>query len=510
MRVLFYYRGIESLGVGYLMSMLKHHGHEVDLVFDPGFDDNLYLKVKPLRFMNRYGPLLERARAFAPDLIAISSLTNLYPFACEMTHMLKAKLGAPVVFGGHHAQALPDYVLANPDVDYVCIGEGEVPLLELANRLERGEDTTTIPGIWAKRDGRIVETPQAPLVDDLDTLPFPEKDLWYEVGAFSRNLEVFTGRGCPFRCTYCNIHYQRAIFKDAGEFLRKRSVANVMEELRINVRKFDPRTVVLHDDNFTPNRKWVEEFCEVYRQEINLPWYCFGYPTTIRADVMKAMKAANCMTVFMGVDSGDPDLRRHLMERPMPDEVIVRAARTIQDAGIGLHISCIFGMPGERPEQMWKTLDMVDAIRPDQASGYIFYPFPKTKMYQAAVEQGYLDAEGEEKVRQGLSGYHHDSILKHPHKDLAVTFSKLVPVYNKAPQSLRPLLRRVIEHRFKRLALLIYLIAFPIAFPFLGLEAVRITMRMAWKSLTLPMRRRRLASRTAAGPPLLGTSPSPG
>src|SRR5213594_2872180 len=101
MRVLFYYRGIENLGVGYLMSMLKHHGHEIDLIFDPGFDDNLYLKAPSLAWLNRHEALLERAVAFKPDLIAMGSLTNLWPFCSTMAAKLKEKIGAPILVGGH-------------------------------------------------------------------------------------------------------------------------------------------------------------------------------------------------------------------------------------------------------------------------------------------------------------------------------------------------------------------------------------------------------------------------
>lgn len=506
MRVLFYYRGVESLGVGYLMSMLKAGGHEVDLIFDPGLDDNLFLKAPALRWLNREEALLERARHFRPDLVCVSILTNLYPFVQRWCRMLKRELGAPIIAGNSHVQALPDHVLSNPDIDMVCTGEGEVALLELVNRMQDGGDVTSVPGIWVKdADGIVHRNPMADLVEDLDTLPFPEKDLWHEYGCFHDNLEIFTGRGCPFKCTFCNIHYQRSIFKGHGSFLRKRSVENVMEEFRQNLRKFDPKMVSVHDDNFTTMRDYVFEFCEAYRKEVNLPWYCFGYPTTITPELCKAMKAANCRTVFMGVDSGDPQLRREIMERPMKDERILRSAQLIKEAGIGLQISCIYGNPTETPEQMWKTLSMVDEIQPTQCSSYVFYPFPKTKLYDHAVSCGQLDAEGEEKVRQGVSGYHHESILDHPHKELAETLAKITPVYAKAPAALRPVLRFMIERHMKRMALLLYVLLIPITFPFLGLEGITITLKMAWRGLTRRTFRPRggVATEGAGTPPAM-------
>lgn len=500
MRVLFYYRGIESLGIGYLMSMLRQGGHEVDLVFDPGFDDNLFMKARLLRRLNREEALLERAQAFRPDLVAMGCLTNLYPAVRHWAARFKQKLGVPIIVGGHHAQALPEFILSNPDVDFVCIGEGEDALLELVNRMESGGDVTSVPGIWAKRDGEIVRNELGPLEANLDRFPFPEKDLWYEYGCFHDNLEIFTGRGCPFRCTFCNIHYQRELFAGKGPFLRKRSVANVIAELKENVRKFDVRMVSVHDDNFTSSPRWVEEFCEAYRREINIPWYCFGYPTTIKPDLVRAMKAANCVTIFMGVDSGDPDIRRNIMERPMSDELIFRSARLIKEAGIGLQISCIYGVPGEKPEQMWKTLAMVDAIRPTQCSAYIFYPFPRTRLHDKAVEMGQLDAEGQEKVREGISGYHHESILRHPHKELAETLAKTTPIYARSPEWLKPILRALIARRCKRIAQFLYVVLIPIIFPYLGLEGIKVTLKMAWRALwrwRVPGRRR-LRGRAAA------------
>lgn len=485
MRVLFYYRGIENLGVGYVMSMLKAHGHQVDLIFDPGLDDNLFVKFPHLAWMNRHEELLQRAVGFKPDVIAMGCLTNLYPFATKMAEMLKKRLPeVPIVMGGHHPQAIPDYVLSNPNIDIACIGEGELAMLELVRRMEAGEDYTTVPTMWVKKDGIIHRNPMGELENDLDKFPFPEKQLWYEYGCFKDNLEIFTGRGCPFKCTFCNIHYQREIFKGKGDFLRKRSLENVMEEFKVNLRKYDPKYVSVHDDNFTTNPKWVEEFCEVYRKEVGLPWYCFGYPTTIRPQLLRAMKAANCHTIFMGVDSGDADIRRHMMERPMTDDLIKNAAHLIKEHGIGLQASCIYGNPGETPEQMFKTLRMIDEIKPTQSSAYVFYPFPKTKLYHHAVELGYLDPEGEEKVRQGISGYHHESILRHPHKELAETLAKITPVYAKSPEFMKPAIRWIIQRRMKRLALMLYIILIPLTFPYLGVEGIKVTLRMAWKSLT--------------------------
>jgi anaerobic magnesium-protoporphyrin IX monomethyl ester cyclase len=490
-RVLFWYRGIESLGLGYLMSMLTHHGHEVDLIFEPGLDDNTVFNMPALSRLNRHDALVERAKDFAPDLVCIGAVTNLWAPAAKMGERLKRELDVPVMVGGHHAQALPEFVISQDWVDMVCTGEGELALLEVVERMSRGADYSDVETMWVKQDGVVHRNPIGPLQNDLDQLPFPEKQLWWEWGAFRDNLEVFTGRGCPFKCTFCNIHYQREIFDGKGDFLRKRSVANVIDELKQNLSVYDVSHVSLHDDNFTTNVLWVEEFCEVYKDEIGLPWYCFGYPTTIKPRLMKAMKSANCSMIFMGIDSGDEEVRKRIYERPMKDELIYEKARIIHEHGIRSFMSTIYGSPLETPEQMWKTLEMVDTVQSDQCSGNVFYPLPKTHLYDLAVREGYLDEEGEELVRQGASSFHQHSILNHPHKDLAEMLAKVTPVYVKAPTWAKPWLRRMVDRRMKRTAQALYAVLIPFTFSTIGKEAVRVTLASTRAALRGGPKRRR-------------------
>lgn len=509
MRVLFYYRGIESLGVGYLMSMLKHHGHQVDLVFEPGLDDNGYVKVPALGWFNRTDALVERAKAFDPDLIAIGSPTNLWPHASRMGKRLKAELGVPLVVGGHHAQALPEWVLGHDFVDVVCTGEGELALLELVERMARGESYTDVPTMWVKQDGVIHRNEIGLLENDLDKLPFPEKELWHEYGAFRDSLEVFTGRGCPFKCTFCNIHYQRDLFADKGDFLRKRSVSNVIAELKHHLERYDPKTVSIHDDNFTTNVLWVEEFCDAYRDEIGLPWFCFGYPTTIKPRLLKAMKGANCATLFMGIDSGDAEVRQQLMERPMSDELILGKAQLLHDHQIDIFASTVYGSPGETDVQMWKTLEMARKAAPWQCSGNIFYPLPKTKLHDLAVKSGYLDEHGQELVRQGASSFHHESILRHPHKELAETMARITPIYAKAPAAALPALRWLIGRKMRRTAQVLYLVLIPFTFPHVGRDGIKITVAMASRSLRLRQRTRARRREGWRGVPVVAPIPRP-
>jgi radical SAM superfamily enzyme YgiQ (UPF0313 family) len=354
--------------------------------------------------------------------------------------------------------------------------------------MKRGVEIYDTKNIWFKKDGKIIKNGLRDLIQDLDRLPFPDKASFYEYGCFSDNLEIVTGRGCPFKCSFCNIHFQRKLTKGKGNFIRRRSVGNVIQELKMNLNRYDVKYITFHDDTFTSDAAWIEEFSELYKKEVNLPFYCFAYPTTITQEIMSQLKNANCMQTFMGMESGDPDIRRDLLKRPMSDELILRSAGIIKEAGIRLQISAIFGFPDEKPESMWKTVALAEKVAPDLATGYVFYPFPKTELFNYAVASGYLGDKEIQRVKRGLSAIHYESLLRHPFKKLAMALSKLIPVYIKSPQFLKPAIKRLMEGEHIRLSQLIYLFSIPIVFPFLGIQGIKVTLRMAWRASRMRMK----------------------
>lgn len=197
MKILFYYRGAESFGIEYISAVLKEAGHETELIFDPGFDDTFYFKshlFDPLKIKEK---LLAQAKRFSPDFIAFSSITNLYPYIKDMAYLLKKELKVPAIIGGIHATILPEYVLNEECFDMLCIGEGEYAMLELANRMQEGKDFSDIDNLWVKRDAKFIRNPERPLIQNLDTLPFADKDMFYKRGAFYKSIQFSASRGCP-------------------------------------------------------------------------------------------------------------------------------------------------------------------------------------------------------------------------------------------------------------------------------------------------------------------------
>jgi len=484
-KVLFYYRGSASIGIQYLSAILKQNGHKVELLFDPGLDDNLFIKCRFLHKLNCYDKLLEKAHRFSPDLIAFSVPSNLYPFVKRMAALLKKDLKTPIIAGGPHPTILPEHVLADENIDMICIGEGDYALLELADKMEKDRDIYSIENIWFKKDGKILKNKVRPLIENLDILPFPDKELFYNYGVFEELVPALASRGCPFQCTFCANHAYQKMYKGKGKYVRMRSVDNLIEELKEDIRRIKGlKYFVFYDDTFTLDHKWLEEFSKKYRKQIGIPFDCCAHPSTVDERIVSYLKEANCYKVFLGIDSGDDRIRRQIMKRYVSQEQIVRSARLIKSKGIKLTVSAIFGFPDEDESAMWKTAKLTSDTRPNSTSSYIFYPYYGTDAFEHSRAKGYLNEEDISLIKNGTGSYHQKTLLKHPHAMIANTYSKMLPIYNKAPKWLKPVVKKLIDKKQYKLANFLYIILIPILFPLIGFYGIKDTVRMARKAVS--------------------------
>src|SRR3989338_9102084 len=314
MKVLFYARGSEIFGIEYISAILKDTGHQTDIIFDTGLDDNLYFKNI---FINRekfFRKLIRKTQDFKPDLLALSFVTNVFPLIPELTERFKENFDIPIIAGGIHPTLLPEEVLKVKGIDMVCVGEGEEAMLELVNNMEMGKEDLTIKNIWFKIDGKIIKNELRDLVA-LDNLPVPDKDLFAPFFCFSDTVHLIATRGCPYRCTYCYNHIYWEMYKDKGKFLRQQNVEKVIEELLIYKKKYNPQNFFFQDDTFTFNKPWLKSFSELYKKNINRPFSVISHLERIDEEVLEYLKAANCSTLFVGIESGSDRIRKKVLNR---------------------------------------------------------------------------------------------------------------------------------------------------------------------------------------------------
>lgn len=460
MRILFFYRNAEWLGIEYLSGALKKAGHETDLVFDPGAGDIEY-KFKFLeRSFDLTKHMLKKAKAYAPDLIAFSSLTNLYPWVSRMANLIKQQMPTPIIVGGLHPTIMPELVINNPDIDMICIGEGEEALLELAESMDGGGSDYSIRNIWFKRNGTIIRNPIRPLMQNLDSLSFPDKDIFRQYGCFSERIYVMSGRGCPYQCTYCfNSYYRKLLAGQGASYVRRRSVSSIINEIIYFKKRYkNVKEVFFYDDIFTIDDAWIKDFCRAYKKEIRLPFKILVHPQTVKRETMGLLADAGCIYVDIGIESGSEDIRRRLLKRSMSNKDIVNAARILKEVGIKFCTLNIVGFPTETRSQMWQTHELNELIRPDGTIVSVFYPFPKTELADFCIERGYISKAEYDKVCNGEGvGYKSSSLLSNIEGEEALRLQVLIPILNKTPRFIHPLIKRLPVNKFTRVISIFFL-----------------------------------------------------
>ncbi len=387
MRVLFLYSDIGTYlprhynhGIGFLSAVLKGAGHGTGL---------LYFQEVPER-----DALVADVDAFGPDLIAVSAATNQFHHLREFAGWIRAaRPGLPIICGGNHATMEPEGVIGVPAVDYICRGESEEALLEFVEALEGGRDPAGIENIWSKRSGDVIRNPVRPLAEDLDALPFADREVYgYEdlLAQDYHKLSLLVGRGCPYRCTYCANYGKRGLYRGKGRYVRMRSVENLLAEIRDLTARYRIKKLDFNDDIFTLSRAWVEEFCDTYPKEFSVPFDTNVHVQTLDSGLIEKLKDAGCDMIRVGVESGSERVRKDILNRPMGQEKIIQVFRDADAAGLRTWSFNMVGLPGETPEDAKATYDLNERIWPDHMQVSVFNPYPGTELYRVCEEKGYL------------------------------------------------------------------------------------------------------------------------
>lgn len=402
-KVLFVSTPYENLGIESMSAALKRAGHEVFLSIDPCLFLNPYHKN---RFMNRVFSFRQILRKninnIRPDLVCFSVMTDTLQWGLDLAGMIKKDTGRPVIFGGVHPTIAPESVICHDQVDYLCRGEGEETIVELADHLNDGEYCSRIQGLWSKKSGGVIKNPLRPAFPDLDKLPFADKDIYYSKSRiYAGEYFIMTGRGCEYACSFCCNHVLRNIYN--GQFVRRRSVENVVEELRESKNKRNFRFVWFMDDNFVKDIAWVRRFSREYRKHINLPFFCYGHPLDINDEVVSLLREAGCWEMAIGVESVDPDTSR-VINRINDPTTVAAAIAVLNKHGIVSAAENIIGLPGEDEGTILRLVDFYNTHRPALVMFSWLKIFPATALFDRLSRDNILSQGKQELIASGCDG----------------------------------------------------------------------------------------------------------
>ncbi|MDP8256140.1 MAG: radical SAM protein [Candidatus Alcyoniella australis] len=351
--VVFVHAAFEHLGVELLSAYLKQHDVETSLAFDPRMFDDSFVDVRFLaKLFDIRERLADQVAQREPDLVAFSVLAADYRWALDMAARIKRRCSAPVVFGGIHATSAPEALLENEQVDYCIVGEGERALLELTRALHQGSDPTGVDNLCFRADGAVRCNPLGPLIQDLDALPFADKQLFYDqVPGYARHYTLLTRRGCINRCSYCHNTIWRRLYPDQP-LIRLRSVDNVFQELTAAKARYGFNRLRINDDLFSYNREWLLEFCKRYPHEVGVPFMCFCSPLDLDAESVAALKNAGCFQVCVGVQDVHEQVRAEVFDRRTPQAALVRSLACLRKQRLRATVDNILGFPGQTEQQI--------------------------------------------------------------------------------------------------------------------------------------------------------------
>jgi anaerobic magnesium-protoporphyrin IX monomethyl ester cyclase len=397
-----------AIGLRYVSSCLKAAGHDTFMVFM----NSAEVAAKADRPSGMMEELL--ARLDGCNLVGLSLMTNSFRQACAMTRGLRgAGFTAPIIWGGVHPTLQPEECLDHADA--VCIGEGEQPMLDLAERLENGDDPTAIPGLWFRAGGgfgnsRPVHNPVGPLTTSLDDLPFPDYELethWVaeegrlrpaDAGRLRGALHRFTlitSRGCPYQCAFCNNSALRAAHGDPSRWVRLRSLDRVLEEMRYAVDCFPTiREFHIVDDLFfLQDAAAIEGFVDRYNSGPALPLLFQVSPLTVTERKVQAIARAPLKVVIMGIQSGSRDTLYNVFARPTTPDRIAQAIDLLAKYRLPTEYHYIVNNPYESEANVVETLRFV-ASHHRPAKIIRTFPlmfFPGTPLSERAKADGLID-----------------------------------------------------------------------------------------------------------------------
>lgn len=364
-----------------------------------------------------YSDLEKEIKSFSPDFVAFSCYEMSFPIIKKISRFIKKHWpGLEIIVGGYYPTLVPEDVISFPAIDIICLGEGERPLIALLNAREKGKRVTRIDNLWFKNGRQVIRNPVGPLIENLGELPFPDREMLdyqaqldrEEIG--QRNIKVMATRGCPYFCTYCSNKYFRSIYPNKNKYLRFRSPKNVITELKELKKRYRFDKVGFHDDNLTLNPQWLKDFAKLYKEEINVPFYCAARVESCSDTILDLLKETGCYLLLIGVESGDEKYRRRMMKREMSDKMVVDAFRRARKKGLGTWSFTMVGLPFENRRMILKTLWLNWRCRPDFVMASIFYPLKGTELGDVCYQRNWVDLER----RENVASYAWESILNHP------------------------------------------------------------------------------------------------
>jgi radical SAM superfamily enzyme YgiQ (UPF0313 family) len=370
--------------LAYCASLLEKNGYEVNLV------DAIAEGIKDEDF-------LVKVKDFAPHLILMETSTPSIDIDLSIAKKIKTETDSLIALAGPHVSVFGEEILReNPYIDYILIGEYEETTLDLINHLKEGDDLSNVQGIIYREGDTIRSNPRRPLIEDLDSLPWPARHLlpiYNYRDSFCQipqpSLYIWSSRGCPYHCIFCM--WPKVMY--GGHKYRTRDPMKVVDEIEQEVKTYRFKSIYFDDDTFNLGKDRVIKISRLIKERrINLPWAIMARADTMDYEMLEEMASAGLFAVKYGVESGSQEILDYSGKR-LDLKKVEEIVKFTKKLGIKVHLTFTFGLPKETKDTIERTIDYALWLDPDSIQFSIVTPFPGTPYFQLAKERGFLLSE---------------------------------------------------------------------------------------------------------------------
>ncbi len=377
-----YYYRLPSLGIGYMAAVLKKNGYDVHIIDRMIAEDQITALADEIVLMH-------------PAMVGFYAVSEVFKVVMGVMRTVKEKDASIItMMGGPHVYGLPERVMENECVDLGIRGEAEESFLKLINSNFNREGFKDIPGLMYRDNGEIKINPMA-LIKDLDSLPFPARELYPPMESYRPSLlayrrlpatGIITSRGCANRCIFCH--------SGKGHFgLRFHSARYVLDEIKHLKKGFGINELIIFDDTFLINKDRAMKICEgMIREKMDMSWSCNARARDLTRPLLEVMKRAGCWLVQIGAESGRQEILDTIKKGVTLDE-IQKACRLAYDTGIQVKLYFILGHPGETVDSMNDSIRFMTGLPAHYVSINFMTPLPGTELWDTAGQYGTFDRE---------------------------------------------------------------------------------------------------------------------
>jgi len=418
------------LGIGYLAAWLEKSGHEVQIIEGAFYESD--------------EEIIEMVRDFGARMFGVSVIINNFTAALTLTRLAKETLeGVTTVVGGPHPSAVPRQFVDNHYVDFVLTGEGEQPLMMLANLLQGGGSRYgDVPGVWWKGGKSNLDSERMVALDEspwparhlMEMNKYRHRDYVISLGMHGTNFNIITARGCPGKCNFCD----HSVF---GRRAIHRSIKNVVDEIQWVSTQYGIRNFDVMDDTFTYNRKRVLELCrELIRRDLNLFWCCRLRADTVTEEMIALMAEAGCIRFSMGIESVEERVRLAINKGNSMDQVN-NALIWGKKYGMLTVGNFMIGNLGDDRASVMRSLNYsLENENIDVPSFTVLTPLPGTPVFDIASEKGWIRSFNWDDYRMNTKDL---PVMRNE----ALDFEELRDLYSEVAAAVRPKIEHAMAHK---------------------------------------------------------------